>query len=339
MRFSTSIVQPVIQSPHRVGRLMFGVFLAAMPGLLLQAWQFGWGVLIHLLIALIAALMSESIILRMRGKPTMPYWLDGSAALTALLLAISLPPLLPFGLTLLGVLFAIVIAKHLYGGLGHNPFNPAMVGYAVLLVSFPRHMTAWLPPHDLSFVNLSLDETWRAIFNREAFDSLTQATPLDWFKIQSGLHRDIDEIQSSPLFAALGGKGWHWVNFGFLLGGLWMVYRGLIDWRIPAGFLTGLGLMSLLFFLIDPGVYPPPLFHLFSGSCMLGAFFIATDPVTAAASPKGRLFYGAGIGLLLFMFRSWGSYPDGLAFAVLLLNWVAPTLDYFTRPRVYGFLK
>jgi len=340
MRFPTAQA-PFLAPVNSVNRIMLEVLVALIPGLAALVWQFGPGVLVQCMIALLAAELGEAAMLSLRRRPIVPTLKDYSAALTAVLLAISLPPLAPWWIPAFGTLFAIIIGKHLYGGLGYNPFNPAMVGYAVLLISFPQHMTAWLPPKELSGSALSFADNWNAIFSRTlpwdmTFDALTMATPLDTIKTQLGLNRLLDEIQSGGLFSGIGGRGWQWVNFGFLLGGLWMLKRGIIAWQIPVGFLAALFAVALLFFLIDPAVYPTPLFQCFSGAAMVGAFFIATDPVSASTTPRGRLIYGALIGLLVFVIRSWGGYPDGVAFAVLLLNLAAPTIDHYTRPRVYG---
>jgi electron transport complex protein RnfD len=338
MRFSTA-PSPHIASSASVSRLMVMVLIALIPGLFVQVLNFGPGVLIQLVLALIAGLSAEAAMLYWRRRPIAPLLLDGSAAVTAVLLALALPPIVPWWMTVFGTLFAIVIGKQIYGGLGYNPFNPAMVGYAVLLISFPRHMTAWLPPMDLSPVSLELADLWGLVFRNElapAIDAIAMATPLDTMKTGLGMGRALDEIQSGALFGAMGGKGWQWVNLGYLLGGLWLIRREVIGWQIPVAYLGALFLMSMMFFMADPGAYPTPLFHLLSGATMLGAFFIATDPVSASTTPKGRLIYGALIGVLVFVIRSWGGYPDGVAFAVLLMNLAAPTIDHFTRPRVYG---
>jgi len=318
---------------------MLTVMGALIPGIIALVWQFGPGLLVQVAIALVAALTAEAMVLSLRKRPVVPTLMDGSAAVTALLLAVSLPPLVPWWITVFGILFAIVIGKQIYGGLGYNPFNPAMVGYAVLLISFPRQMTAWMPPMDLSGISLSFTDVASVIFQQEsslAYDGLSQATPLDMLKTQLSLQTHLDEIQSAGVFGGLSGKGWQWVNFWFLAGGLWMLWRGTIDWRIPLGFLGSLYLVNMFFFLYDSSIYPNPLFHWFSGAAMLGAFFIATDPVSASTTPRGRLIYGALIGILVFIIRSWGGYPDGVAFAVLLMNFAAPTLDHYTCPRVYG---
>jgi electron transport complex protein RnfD len=334
-------------SPHLaptadpVGKIMAETLLALVPGLAALAWQFGPGVLLQCLIALLVAELAEAAMLSLRKRPVLPTLADGSAALTALLLGAALPPLAPWWIAVFGALFAIVAGKQLYGGLGHNPFNPAMAGYAVLLVSFPRQMSAWLPPLDLNPAPLSFAETWHAVFSHGlpgnlSFDALSMATPLDTLKTQLGLNRPLDEIQAGTGFAPLGGAGWQWANLGFLLGGLWLLWRKRIDWQIPLGYLGALFGLGLLAFLFEPGRHPTPLFHLFSGAAMLGAFFIATDPVSAATTPKGRWIYGLGIGALVLLIRAYGGYPDGVAFAVLLMNLAAPTLDHYTRPRAYG---
>ncbi|BAZ93368.1 electron transport complex subunit D [Thiohalobacter sp. COW1] len=332
---------PHLSGPAHVGRLMRGVMLAAVPGLLMAWWFFGWGVLINLVLALATCIGAEAAVLRLRRRPVRATLADGSAALTALLLALTLPPFAPWWIPVIGGLFAIVIAKQLYGGLGYNPFNPAMVGYVVLLISFPREMTLWAPPQALAEVQLSLVDTlaWSLLGSLPAnvsVDAISMATPLDTIKTQLGLGLTLTEIQAGPRFGDIGGYGWEWVNLGFLLGGGWLLYRGTIQWQIPAGVLGGLFVMALLFYAVDSDTYASPLFHLFSGAAMLGAFFIATDPVSASTTPRGRLLYGAGIGILIYIIRAWGGYPDGVAFAVLLMNMAVPTIDYYTQPRVYG---
>jgi electron transport complex protein RnfD len=336
MRFPVSSA-PFLAPSTSVQSIMSQLILALVPGIAASAWQFGLGVFIHMSLALAVALLAEAAILKLRRRPLWTSLSDCSAAITAILLAISLPPLVPWWITVFGSLFAIIFGKQLYGGLGYNPFNPAMVGYVALLVSFPRQMTAWLPPVELSHVQLSFAQIASLIFHgSQLFDGLSQATPLDTFKTQLNLQTHMDEIQSAAIFGGFSGKGWYWVNFGYLLGGLWLWRRSVIDWRISSAFLASLYLIAMFFFLYDPAIYPNPLFHWFSGATMLGAFFIATDPVTASTTPRGRWIYGGLIGMLVYVIRSWGSYPDGVAFSVLFVNFSAPTIDYYTRPRTYG---
>ena len=349
---------PHVKAPVTVTAVMMQVMLALVPGVAAYVWFFGWGVVINISIAVCAAVAAEALMLRARRQPVMQFLTDGSALVTATLLALAIPPTAPWWVTVVGVLFAIVIAKHLYGGLGYNPFNPAMVGYVVLLISFPREMTAWVPVLSLSEYPLSLLEYAAMIFTGRlpagiAMDAVTEATPLDALRIHLGLGSTVADIRATfgldeetsrllsvvPIFGGLGGKGWEWVNAGFLAGGLWLMYRRIIAWHIPVAVLGSLVAISLVFYVYDPDHYASPMFHLFSGAAMLGAFFIATDPVTAAASPTGRLLYGAGIGILIYVIRVWGGYPDAVAFAVLLMNMAVPLIDDYFKPRVFGHRK
>ena len=327
--------------PNRVSHLMGQVLLALVPGVAALVWYFGWGVLVNLVIAGLTALAGEALVLRLRHRPVGRTLGDLSALVTAALLAVALPPLLPWWMTVLGTLFAIVFVKHLYGGLGYNPFNPAMAAYVLLLISFPVEMTRWLPPAMLTDVHLSFGEVLRAIFTGQlppalTWDAITSATPLDEMRTGLEFNRTISEIRASPLWGDFGARGWEWVGNWFGLGGLYLLWRRVIDWRIPLGVLAGLLLIAGLFWLYDPETVPFPGFHLFSGGTILGAFFIATDPVTAATTPRGRLIYGLLIGVLVFVIRTWGGYPDAVAFAVLLMNMAAPTIDHYTRPQVFG---
>jgi len=337
-------------SPHghahiTVTQIMVRVALALLPGIAACAWFFGPGVIINIVFAIGVALVGEALMLKLRDRPLAPFLGDGSAVITAMLLAVALPPLSPWWLTLLGVLFAIVVGKQLFGGLGYNPFNPAMLGYVMLLISFPREMTSWLPPLSLNEHPLNWLETLQVIFGGGlpaglSFDAVSMATPLDTMKTQLKLHHSVGQILGSgSLFGSLGGKGWEAVNLAFLAGGAWLLYKRIISWHIPAAMLGALAVMALIFYGMNPALHTSPLFHLFGGATMLGAFFIATDPVTAATTPRGRLYYGAGIGVLTYIIRTWGGYPDGVAFAVLLMNIAAPTIDYYTQPRVFGHGK
>ena len=329
-------------SPHlpvaeSVPVMMQRVLLALIPGIGCSFWIFGWGVLINILIAALTALVAEAGMLMLRKRAVKPVLLDGSALLTGVLLALAIPPLAPWWILVIGSLFAIVIAKQLYGGLGYNPFNPAMAGYVVLLISFPLELTLWSPAGE----SLALRETLTLVFTGKlppglTLDAITMATPMDTIKTRLGLSETLSEISGSPLFGSFAGTGWEWINVGYLVGGLWLLQQKVIQWQIPVGMLGGLFLIALVFHIFNPDAYSPPLFHLFSGAAMIGAFFIATDPVSASTTPLGRIYYGAGIGLLIYIIRTWGGYPEGLAFAVLLMNMAAPTIDHYTRPRVYG---
>lgn len=340
MHFKT-LSPPHFVAYNSVSQVMLQVIYALIPGSLAMIWYFGWGILINIVIAVTVAVGAEAAMLLLRKRSLERFLGDYSAIVTGWLLALALPPLAPWWLTIVGILFAIVIAKHLYGGLGFNPFNPAMIGYVVLIVSFPVQMTFWTPPGMLTEVNFNLFQSVFIIFTGQlpdnlSWDAVTMATPLDTMRTQLGLNLTIEEIGESPLWGDFGGLGWEWIGNWYLLGGAWLTYRRVIDWQIPAGMLGGLIAIATLFYLADPDTHPFPAFHVFSGGALLGAFFIATDPVTASTTPKGRLIYGAGIGCLVFIIRTWGGYPDGVAFSVLLMNLAVPAIDYYTKPRVYG---
>lgn len=320
---------------------MLWVIIALLPGAVAMAWYFGWGVIIHMLLASAAAVAAEAFVLKLRARPVMPAISDLSAVVTALLLAVALPPLLPWWLTVLGIVFAIVVAKQLYGGIGYNPFNPAMIGYVLLLVSYPVEMTTWLPPIMLNQNPLDFTQTLSAIFVGTLppgldWDALSAATPLDEMRNQLNQNRMISEIRQSPLWGDFGGLGWEWVGNWYLLGGAILLYKRIISWHIPVSMLGAVLVMAMLFHFLDQESHPFGLFHIFSGGTLLGAFFIATDPVTAATTKKGQLIYGACIGLITYVIRRWGGYPDAVAFAVLLMNMAAPMIDYYTQPRVFG---
>ena len=335
------LTPPYLSASNRVTDHMVHLLLALLPAIAALTVFFGPGVLINIGLACIVAILSEAAMLKLRGKPLKPFLNDGSAIVTAVLLAIALPPLSPWWLTAIGIVFAIVFAKHLYGGLGYNPFNPAMVAYVLLLISFPVEMTRWLPVVDLSNIDITFATALQIIFTEQspyqiAVDSLSGATPLDIMKTQIGLAQTPELIQQNSAFGLLAGQGWQWVNIWFAIGGLFLLYRKVINWHIPFAMLFALTFISLITWLISPETTASPLFHLLSGGTMIGAFFIATDPVSAATTLKGRLIYGAGIGLLTYIIRVWGGYPDGIAFAVLLMNMLVPLIDDLTRSDVYG---
>jgi len=343
---------PYTHNRRSTGNIMLLVVLAAVPGFAAQWYFFGYGSVIQVLLAVLTAWLAEAAILRLRKAPIVPSLADNSALLTAVLIGISLPPLAPWWLVAIGTLFAIVIAKQLYGGLGQNPFNPAMVGYVVLLISFPVQMTSWLPPDSLQVVKPGLVDSLSMIFTGHTLagntlqqlqlgvDGVSQATPLDTFKTGLRAGHSAEQLLAQPIYTGvLAGLGWQWINVGYLAGGLFLLWKNAIRWHIPAAMLLSLAFCATLGWLISPESLNTPLIHLFSGATMLGAFFIATDPVTASTTNRGRLLYGALIGLLVWLIRSFGGYPDGVAFAVLLANICVPLIDYYTQPRVYGHRK
>ena len=331
---------PFLAGTNRVTLQMLQVLLALIPAVAAMVFFFGPAVLINIVIALVVALASEALMLKLRHRPLKPFLSDGSAAVTAVLLAIAIPPLSPWWLTVIGVSFAIVFAKHLYGGLGYNPFNPAMVGYVLLLISFPVEMTTWLPVNSLAEQQVGFLTAMQIIFNGQwqglGMDAFSGATPLDHMKTQIGMMRSPEYVTGQPLYGLFGGLGWEWINIWFALGGLWLIYRKVISWHVPLAMIISLLLISTLTWLIAPQVTGSPVFHLLSGGFMLGAFFIATDPVSGSTTLKGRIVFGAGVGLLVYIIRIWGGYPDAVAFAVILMNMLVPLIDYYTQPKVYG---
>jgi len=336
---------PVYSSPHfghsrNVTRVMTEVLIALTPAIIALWWYFGWGVIVNIVIATTAAVATEAAVLALRGRSLKPLT-DLSAVVTAVLFAVSAPQLLPWWMTVLGMIFAILVVKQLYGGLGYNPFNPAMAAYVFLLISFPAEMSAWLPPASLNETQLSLGQTISVIFTGElplnlTWDAITMATPLDVMRTELGQGAMISEIRNSPIWGDFGGVGREWVGNWILLGGLFMLWRKTITWHIPVSMLGAVVVFATAAWLAEPEAFPNPLFHVFSGGLLLGAFFIATDPVSATTTRKGQLIYGALIGLLVIIIRTWGNYPDAVAFAVLLMNMAAPTIDYYTQPRIYG---
>ena len=325
------------------------VLIAALPGIATQLWFFGWGTLFQIILAAVSALAAEAAVLQLRKQPIAAILKDNSALLTGLLLAVSIPPLAPWWMVVLGTVFAVIIAKQLYGGLGQNPFNPAMIGYVVLLISFPVQMTSWLPPHDIAATAPGLLDALQVIFTghtasggdmntlRMGIDGISQATPLDTFKTSLHAGHAVEQIMQYPIYSGmLAGAGWQWVNIAWLIGGVWLLWQKAIRWHIPVSFLVTLAVCSTLGWAFAGDSLASPQLHLLSGATMLGAFFILTDPVTASTTNRGRLIFGALAGLLVWLIRSFGGYPDGVAFAVLLANITVPLIDYYTRPRVYG---
>ncbi len=329
------ITSPHAHGPMNTSGVMLQVLLATVPGILVLTHFFGFGTLVNLLWGCTLALAFESLALLLRGRPLAFYLKDYSALVTATLLCIALPPYAPWWLIAVGIASAILLAKHLYGGLGYNPFNPAMVGYVILLISFPVQMTAWAPPAGTGELPGLLDAL-QACFFPAAYDGVTMATPLDVLKQNNSLLIK-DLWDQNVQFGRWAGLGWEWVNLAFAAGGAWLLYRKIFTWHAPVAMLLSLSFMAAVFY--DGGSSASggsPAFHLLSGATMFGAFFIVTDPVTSAVSVRGRLIYGALIGVLIYIIRVRGNYPDAVAFAVLIMNFAAPFIDHYTQPRTYG---
>ena len=312
---------PYTHNQRQTSRIMLLVLLAAVPGIAAQLWFFGWGTLVQILLASVSALLAEALVLKLRKQSVAATLKDNSALLTGLLLAVSIPPLAPWWMVVLGTVFAVIIAKQLYGGLGQNLFNPAMLARVVLLIAFPVEMTHWTQPSDFMAGN------WYGL----NIDGLSGATTL-------GLHKEGKE--QFDLLAHLSG-----MSAGSLgetaallltLGGLWLMQQRVFTWHVPIATLACCLIPGCLLWWFDPSAIVQPMAQLTSGGLLLGAFFIATDPVTSPTSARGKLWFGAGLGLLIFVIRAFGNFPEGVAFAVLIMNAATPLIDNFTRQSIYG---
>ncbi len=308
----------LLSSPHALSGLtvvgqMRDVLLALVPGVVVMVLLQGAGVLVNIALAVAAALAAEVAGLRLRGLPPRAGLADGSALVTAVLLALALPPICPWYLPLAAAVFAVLVAKQAFGGLGGNVFNPAMAGYAFAALSFPAAMSQWLPP-----------------------DGVSGATPLAAIATELRLNRTLSEIFSPGPAGVLGARHQDLVNLAFLAGGIGLLFRRVISWHVPVAFLGGMFVVAGLFAVADSDRHLSPVFHLFSGATMIGAFFIATDPVSSPVTLRGRLLFGAGCGVLAWFVRAFGSFPDGVAFAVLTMNTAVPLIDRMTRPRTLG---
>ena len=336
------------EAPHMaptatVAGIMQQVLLALVPAAIAHVWFFGPGLVFNLIIAAAACVGGEALMMRLRGRPAANALSDYSALVTAALLAFALPSLTPWWITATAALFAIIVAKHLYGGIGFNIFNPAMAGYVAVLVAFPMHLNLWVAPRmgDIDYQFLSVLQTLQYTLTGNlpdmlTYDQVSRATPLDAMKTGLNDLRTTAEIRALPVMGDFGGVGWEWIGNFIAIGGFWLMIRNVIRWHIPLGVGAGLLIPAGIMWLLSPGTEPSPGFHMFSGAAMLCAFFIATDPVSAAASPRGRFIYGAGIGFLIYAIRTWGADVDGVAYAVLIMNMAVPAIDRITRPRIVG---
>lgn len=337
-----------LHAPHAhaqvsVKRLMASVLLALVPATLFAFWLHGWPAIYLWMVASVSAWITEAIALRMRGLPVGAGLMDGSAWLTAWLLALSLPPWAPWWIAALGSAFAILVVKHAFGGLGQNVFNPAMAARVMLLVAFPLEMTLWNTPAPLFGATApGARESLAITFGGAAWDAMASATPLGHVKTEFA--RGIEAAASLPeVFSAsaawlglrpgsLGESAAPWL----LLGGLWLLWRGVITWHAPAAMLLGIAVPAAIAHALDPAHQLGVLPHLLSGGVILAAFFIVTDPVTSPNSAAGQFVFGLGVGVLTWIIRVFGGYPEGVAFAVLLMNAMTPVIDRYIRPRIYG---
>ncbi|MBI3391900.1 MAG: RnfABCDGE type electron transport complex subunit D [Nitrospirae bacterium] len=316
---------PHVRTPESVPRIMFSVVAALLPATLVGLYYFGSNAAWTLLWSVGAALGAEWLIQRAKGeKDTLG---DGSAAVTGLLLGLTMPPSSPWWLSAIGGAFAIGIGKQVYGGLGHNIFNPALISRVFLLIAFPVEMTTWpvvAPPFP-------------------GLDVVTGATPLGQLQIGrltgKGLGEAVDLSLGAAFVGSIGGSLGETSALALLIGAAFLLSKRIITWHISITMLFSAALFALVFWLIDPHRYASPLFHLLTGGMLIGAFFMATDMVTSPTTPRGQIVFGAGCGLLTMVIRTWGGYPEGVSFAIVIMNAFSPMIERYTRPRRYGEVR
>ncbi|MEW8278306.1 MAG: RnfABCDGE type electron transport complex subunit D [Candidatus Thiodiazotropha sp.] len=338
------VAGPYTHARTSISRTMGLVLLALLPATLYSLYLFGWPAIFLFGTTVLAALVFEAGSLRLAGKRVRPFLLDGSALLTGWLLAMTLPPWAPWWIGLVGAFLAIVIGKQVFGGIGQNLFNPAMVARVALLISFPLEMTLFNAPIPLFSAQAPgfLDSLAITFGQSNQLDAVSSATTLGHLKTELGRGVTLDTASGGveslwqlTLGEASGSLG-ETSALLLLLGGLFLIYKRIITWHIPLAMLGSLALLATIFHLIDPQSYVGPLTHLLSGAAILGAFFIATDLVTSPVSIRGQLLFGAGVGLLVYAIRTWAGYPEGVAFAVMLMNACTPLIDHYLKPRIYG---
>lgn len=341
---------PHIHGPESVSKIMWGVVIALLPALAVSIYYFGLPALRTILVSTAACVAFEWLIQRfMLKKPATVK--DGSAVITGLLLAFNLPATLPWWMTVLGAMAAIGLAKMAYGGLGNNPFNPALVGRVFLLISFPVAMTTWPQPQPMfgsspaeqPAVTLSAETGAMASTDLRAADALTGPTPLGVIKegLQQGLTIDeslkkLDLTSWKMLTGQHGGSLGEISVLAILLGGLFLLWRRIITWHIPVAFLGSAFVFAAILHAADPQAFLPPGFSILSGGIMLGAFFMATDMVTSPMTPWGKIVFGLGCGVLTILIRNFGAYPEGVSFAILIMNAFVPLINRGFKPKRYG---
>ncbi|GAB6138402.1 RnfABCDGE type electron transport complex subunit D [Halanaerobaculum tunisiense] len=305
---------PHMRSQETTTGIMFNVVLALLPAALAGIYYFGTYALVLMMSCSLTAMVTEAAWQKLRGIPITID--DGSALVTGLLLALTLPPALPLWMAILGTIIAVVLGKHVFGGLGYNFFNPALIGRAFLMASFPVAMTTW---------NQRIN--FQGVFNWQAIDVTSQATPLATQQELTG------DLGRQLFLGQIGGSIGEVSAALLVLGGLYLLYKGYIDWRIPTGYLGTVAVLTT--FVGDKG----PVYNLLAGGLILGAFFMATDMVTSPVTKQGRLIFGIGCGVLTVIIRVFAGYPEGVMYSILFMNMCVPLIDQYTQPRVFGEVK
>ena len=309
-------------SPHfsttdSVAKIMWMVVIALLPAVAMSVYYFGMAAVIMIAICMLTALVTEIIMNKMKGEPLTIS--DGSAAITGLLLALTLPPSFSLSGAALGSFFAIAIGKQVFGGLGYNIFNPALLGRAFLQASFPVAMTTWSFPITDKFSSI---------------DAVTAATPLGRFKFEKTI-TEFPDLFIGNISGSLGETS----AIAILIGGIFLLVMKYADWRIPVSYLGSVFIIGGLFWIFAPEKFPNPVFQLFAGGLMLGAFFMATDMVTSPITTLGSWIFGAGAGLILVIIRLFGGVPEGVMYSILLMNALTPIINRYTRPKYFGEVR
>ena len=319
---------PHERSDVSVARIMWSVVLALMPTTLVGIWFYGIRAAVVTLTAVGASVVVEHVIVRYLFRRDTTTVTDGSAVVTGMLLAYNVPAGIPLWQLVVGAVVAIGVAKMAFGGIGNNPFNPALVGRAFMLVSFPVDMTTWPVPGSQGFA------TWN-------LDAVTAATPLGLVKEAGagGLSAVADQLPSygSLFLGNIGGCIGEASALAVVLGGLYLVWKGFVPWVVPLLYLAGLGLVTGIAWAIDPGTYIDPLYHILAGGAMLGAWFMVTDMTTSPMSLTGRMVFAASAGLLAGIIRLFGGYPEGVSYSILIMNALVPVIDRHFKPRKFGY--
>jgi len=317
---------PHQQSPETTRKLMYGVVIALLPALAASIYYFGVGAIIVTLTSVFSCVAVEYIVSKyiLKVKPSVS---DGSAIVTGLLLAFNVPSNLPVHIIIIGAIIAIGVAKMTFGGLGNNPFNPALVGRVFLLISFPVQMTSWPVPSG---------------FKTGYTDAVTGATPLgllsEGVKNGESVSAIMDKVPShmQMFYGHMGGSMGEVAALALIIGGIYLLWKKIITWHIPVSILLTVVIFTGILWLADPMKYADPVFHLLTGGLMLGAIYMATDYVTSPMTHKGMIIYGIGIGIITVLIRTFGAYPEGVSFAILIMNAFVPLLNLYIKPRRFG---
>jgi len=324
---------PFIKSREDTAFMMWQVNYALLPVVLASIYFFGISAILIMLVSIIGVVIPEWVYSKRKGTPVNTVR-DGSALVTALLFALTLPPGIPLWMAFVGALVAVLLGKLIFGGLGYNPFNPALVGRAFLQAAFPVAMTTWSPYGNLSNFFEIRGANFAIPFLKAKVDAVTMATPLAQLKFDHQLTR-----LSDLLLGSTAGSLGETPAILILLAGVYLTLRKVINWRIPVGIFLSVYLTALVLHWIHPERVPDPVFHLFAGGLMLGAVFMATDPVTSPITQRGVWLFSAGIGFLVVIIRVYGGLPEGVMYAILLMNAVTPLINQVAQPPIYGMRR